>query len=82
MKTTTDGLENLKRAAIQRLRILLGIAQMAGVVCTVTLLIRSGVNTVSLISAMVTCLLTTISVLLFGSHRSRGRDTSWQVRRH
>ena len=73
MRSGTYSSDNLKRHGILRLRVLLGIAQMAGVVCTITLLLRSGVSTVSLVSAMVTCLLTSVSVLMFGSHRDRRR---------
>jgi hypothetical protein len=73
MKGGIYGLDHLKRDGISRLRVLLGIVQMAGVVCTITLLIRTGVSTVALASAMVTCLLTSVSVLMFGSYRDRRR---------
>jgi hypothetical protein len=76
MKGEIYRFDNLKRIGISRLRVLLGIAQMAGVVCTITLLLRAGVDTVSLVSAMVTCLLTSISVLMFGSHRDRRQGSS------
>ena len=51
MKGETHGFDNLKSDGVLRLRVLLGIAQMAGVVCTITLLLRTGVTTLSLVSA-------------------------------
>ena len=45
MKGETHSFDNLKRDELLRLRALLGIAQMAGVVCTITLLLRTGVRT-------------------------------------
>ena len=55
MKVGIYSVDNLKKSGMLRLRVLLGIAQMAGVVCTITLLLRTGVSTMSLVSAMVTC---------------------------
>ena len=81
MKVGIHSFDNLKRDGILRLRVLLGIAQMAGVVCTITLLLRTGVSTVSLVSAMVTCLLTAVSVLMFGSHRDQRQGSSLDRRR-
>ncbi len=73
VKVGTHTFDNRKKAGILRLRVLLGIFQMAGVICTITLLLRTGVNTVSLASTVVTCLLTSVSVLVFGSHRDKRR---------
>jgi len=81
IKVQTYSFDNLKRAGMQRLRVLLGIAQMAGVVCTITLLLRTGVSMVSLVSAMVTCLLTSVSVLMFGSHRDQRQGSSLDGRK-
>ena len=44
MRGGTYSFDNLKRHGILRLRVFLGIAQMAGVVCTITLLLRTGVS--------------------------------------
>ena len=81
MKGETHSFDNLKSDGVLRLRVLLGIAQMAGVVCTITLLLRTGVSTLSLVSAMVTCLLTSVSVLMFGSQRGQRPGSSWDERR-
>ena len=81
MKDGTHSFEKLKRDGFLRLRVLLGIAQMAGVVCAITLLIRTGISTLSLVSAMVTCLLTSVSVLMFGSQRGQRPGSSWDERR-
>ncbi len=81
MKVGIYSVDNLKKSGMLRLRVLLGIAQMAGVVCTITLLLRTGVSTMSLVSAMVTCLLTTVSVLMFGSHRDQQRGSNWAGKR-
>lgn len=53
------------------LRLVLGFAQMAMVAFSAALRIFSGVNRISLAAAVVTCLLTTMSVLLFGSQQRR-----------
>ena len=49
-----------------RLRFFLGMAQMAGAVVAITLLVEVGVTALSLAAVALTCALTTISVLLFG----------------
>lgn len=61
-----------KTRAWNIVRFLLGFAQMGGAVFSITLIILSGVTPHSLIAIVATCVLTTISVLLFGS-RSRAR---------
>ena len=73
IKVGTRGFDDRKKDAMSRLRVFLGICQTAGVICTLTLLLRTSVNTVSLGSTVVTCLLTSVSVLVFGSHINRRR---------
>ena len=51
-------------------RMVLGLAQMTGAVAAFYLLFQTGMNAQSLSAVVVTCLLTTIIVLLF---RSRGQ---------
>ncbi len=53
-------------------RILLGFGQVFGASLSLGLLIKTGINKLSLGSAVVTGLLTTVSVLLFGG---RGKGT-------
>ena len=48
------------------IRLLLGFAQMAGAAFSLALLIFSGVSAPALVSVVATCLLTMMSVLLFG----------------
>lgn len=48
-------------------RTVLGFAQMAGAAFSLTVLVTTGFNTLSLVSVAVTGLLTTVSILLFGS---------------
>ena len=49
------------------MRFVLGMAQMAGTTTAGVLLFRTGVSTPSLLAVVVTCAMTTLSVLLFGS---------------
>jgi hypothetical protein len=51
-------------------RMVLGLAQMTGAVAAFYLLFQTGVNALSLSAVVITCLLTTLSVLLF---RGRGQ---------
>jgi len=60
-------------------RWLLGFAQIGAAVFSVTLVVRTGINRWSLGSAIATCALTTISVLLFGG-LSRGRISAEKSR--
>ena len=53
------------------LRGVLGIAQMAGAVTALVLLARSGISAAALAAVAVTSLLTTTSVLLYGSQPRR-----------
>jgi hypothetical protein len=48
-------------------RMALGVLQMTGAVSSIGLIIYSGVNALSLTCVVVTSLLTTVSVVLFGS---------------
>ncbi len=52
-------------------RIALGLAQMTGATAALLLLVQTGVNARSLGAVVITCALTTTSVLLFGSRRPR-----------
>ena len=52
------------------LRFILGMAQMAAGTVAAILLIETGVSSWALIAVLVTCALTTISVLLFGAKRT------------
>ena len=54
-----------------RIRFALGMGQMAAAVVAAVLLIDLGVRPISLVAVMATCMLSAISVLLFG--RPRGR---------
>lgn len=56
----------------QHLRFALGMTQMGGAVVSLTLLLNDGVTTAGLVAVVVTSMMTTISVLLFGSGRGRG----------
>jgi arsenate reductase (thioredoxin) len=48
---------------------LLGIIQMLGAVVSLFLLVQTGVSTLALSAVVLTCVCTTVSVLLFGSRR-------------
>ena len=56
-----------------QVRLSLGLAQMFGAVFSATLLIYTGVSVLALASVIVTVVFTTISILLFGARRSKGR---------
>jgi hypothetical protein len=53
------------------IRFSLGMMQMFGVVCSITLLVETGVSKAVFIIIVITGLLTTISILLFGARRSK-----------
>jgi hypothetical protein len=57
-------------------RLILGLLQMAGAVFSWVLIWKTGIGKASVAAVVGTCLLTTVSVLLFGS-----RDSSRQSRR-
>jgi hypothetical protein len=52
-------------------RLVLGLLQMTGAVVSFYLLFSSGMSGLSLSAVVLTCLCTTISVLLFGSRKAR-----------
>lgn len=54
-----------------RLRFALGIAQMAGATLALVLLITDGLARSTIYATILTSIVTTVSVLLFGHHRSR-----------
>jgi hypothetical protein len=55
-------------------RFALGMAQMGAAGVSGVLLLLAGVTTWSLSAVVVTCVLTTVSVILFGSRREAPRD--------
>ena len=57
-------------------RLFLGQAQMIGAVMSFILLIQLGINEWSLGAVVLTCLCTTVSVLLFGGRRSNPPSNS------
>lgn len=65
----TTSARNIRRWAL--IRLILGFLQMFGAVFSVTLLVRTGVTVLALISVAVTSVLTTVSVLMFGARRSK-----------
>jgi hypothetical protein len=52
-------------------RLTLGLAQMCGTLLSLTLLIQVGVDRWSLSAVVVTCAVTSLSVLLFGSRKEK-----------
>jgi hypothetical protein len=60
-----------KEKAWAVVRLVLGQAQMIGAVVALYLLIQTGMNALSLGAVVVTCLFTTISVLLFRGQEGR-----------
>jgi hypothetical protein len=52
-------------------RLVLGIAQMISAIAALLLILTMGLRAVALTVVVITCVLTTLSVLLFGS-RNRG----------
>ena len=55
-------------------RFFLGIVQMIGAVVSLFLLVYTGASTLALGAVVLTCVCTTVSVLLFGSHRRGGKQ--------
>jgi hypothetical protein len=55
----------------EQLRFVLGMAQMAGAVVALTILLMNGVTTAGLVAVVGTSILTLVSVLLFGSRGDR-----------
>jgi hypothetical protein len=56
-------------AKLDRLQLVLGMSQMAGVTVAVILLIATGVSEWAVLATVVTCVMTTVSVMLFGAKR-------------
>jgi hypothetical protein len=52
------------------IKFILGILQMSGAIAALVLMIRTGINTTSVGVAVVTGILTSISVVLFGARSS------------
>ena len=55
------------RQSMAMVRLTLGLLQMAGAAFSLALLIWTGINRFSILSALITTLLTSLSVWLFGS---------------
>ena len=56
----------------QTVRFVLGVLQMGGAALSLLLILRMGFTKLSLGVVMVTCLVTSISVVLFGARSSQG----------
>jgi hypothetical protein len=50
-------------------RLVLGLGQMTGAVVALMLLLQTGVNSASIAAVILTCLLTSVSVFLFGRRK-------------
>jgi hypothetical protein len=61
-----DGSPTIRERVLAVVRIILGIGQMIGAIVSFCLLIGIGVNELSLGMVVATCVLTCVSVLLFG----------------
>ena len=59
-----------------RVRFVLGMSQMALAVVALVLLFTAGVTPLTLAAVVLASLLTSLSVMLFGSRRSEPRDRS------
>ena len=55
-------------------RFVLGILQLTGAVMSLYLLIQIGMSTLALSAVVITCLCTSVSVLLFGSRHRGGKE--------
>ena len=51
-------------------RMALGLGQMFGALFAVVLLVSSGITRIALVATLLTCVLTIISVILFGAHKT------------
>jgi hypothetical protein len=58
-----------KEVAWAIVRIVLGLGQMTGAAVAMMLLVQTGVNSLSFGAVILTCMLTTTSVLLFGRRK-------------
>lgn len=66
MSTATHFANARWRMRLLRFRFILGMLQMFGVVVSLVLIFETGINKLSLIASVLTCGLTSLSVLLFG----------------
>jgi hypothetical protein len=64
---------DLKARAWAKGQLLLGIVPMIGALVSLFLLVQTGVSIVALSAVVLTCVYTTVSVLLFGSYRRGGK---------
>jgi arsenate reductase len=64
---------DLKTRTWAKGQFLLGIIQMVGAVVSLILLVQTGVSTLALSAVVLTCVCTTVTVLLFGSYRRGGK---------
>ncbi len=62
-------------------RITLGIAQMVGAAVALVLIMSMGLSALALSAVAITCVLTTVSVLMFGSRAPRGDPNNRCTRR-
>ena len=76
--------DDLKSVRWETIRFALGMVQMAAATVAVVILVRTGVSKWSLLAAVVTCALTTVSVLLFGGrrHGDAHQDATASRKRH
>jgi hypothetical protein len=58
------------------IRFVLGALQMFGAIVSIVLLIAVGVARITLVAVIITTVLTTVSVLVYGSKRSNGGGRS------
>jgi hypothetical protein len=58
------------------IRFVLGVLQMFGAIVSIVLLIAVGVARITLVAVIITTVLTTVSVLVYGSRRSNGGGRS------
>jgi hypothetical protein len=62
------------------LRLILGVAQMTGAVVALCLLITMGLDAPIIAAVVITCVLTTVSVLFFGRGGPRGHAADQHIR--
>ena len=72
---------HMDRKRWDTLRFTLGMMQMAAATVAAILLVRTGVSTWALTAAVTACVLTTISVLIFGTRRPRAWSQTHTSRR-
>ena len=68
MRMHWTGIDGEKsRQSLAKVRLTLGLLQMAGAAFSLALLVWTGINRFSMLSALITTLSTSLSVWLFGS---------------